>query len=152
MQTPSTKQIIRDLNLKVTDQRLLILETILSGRPHLTAQEVFENVKAKDASIGFATVYRFLRTLTEQEFMTEIRMGGLPARYEWNRTQKHHDHLTCKECGKICEFENAQIEKIQEQIAKEFGFLLTGHVHELYGLCSKCQDKKGMLPRNSAKH
>lgn len=132
------KNMIREMHLKVTDQRLLILQALYEGRTHVTAQSLFEVVSAKDPEIGFATVYRFLRTLTEHDFVTEVRMGGLPARYEL-RTQSHHDHLTCVECGAIFEFENATIEALQEQVATEFGFKLTSHVMELYGVCPQCQ-------------
>ncbi len=135
------KQMIRAMNLKVTDQRLAILEALHAGRAHVSAQEVFEAVSERFPEIGFATVYRFLKTLTENSFVTEVRMGGLPARYELT-PKSHHDHLTCIGCGKICEFENSAIEQLQEKVAKQFGFHLTSHVLELYGVCSDCQKKK----------
>ena len=135
------KQMIRTMNLKVTDQRLAILECLHAGRSHVTAQEVFEIVSENYPEIGFATVYRFLRTLTENAFVTEVRMGGLPARYELT-PKSHHDHLTCVCCGKICEFENHHIEELQSKVAKQFGFQLTSHVLELYGICTDCQKKR----------
>ncbi len=135
------KQMIRAMNLKVTDQRLMILESLHQGRAHVTAQEVFEAVGEKFSDMGFATVYRFLKTLSENGFVTEVRMGGLPARYELT-PKSHHDHLTCITCGKICEFENSHIEQLQEKVAKQFGFQLTSHVLELYGVCTDCQRKK----------
>ena len=135
------KRIIRHLNLKVTHQRLAILRCLHDGRRHITAQELFEKVTVKNPEIGFATVYRFLRTLTEGHFVTEVRMGGLPARYELT-PKRHHDHLTCEKCGQIVEFENRTIETLQEKVAKQFGFLLTQHILELYGLCTQCQAKK----------
>ncbi len=134
------KQMIRTMNLKVTDQRLSILKALHEGRTHVTAQEVFEIVHENFPEIGFATVYRFLRTLTENNFVTEVRMGGLPARYELT-PKSHHDHLTCISCGKICEFENHHIEELQEKVAKQFGFKLTSHVLELYGMCPACQKR-----------
>ena len=132
------KRIIRDMGLKVTGQRLAILEALTAGRAHVTAQEVYEKVNAKHPDIGFATVYRFLRKMTEGHFASEVRMGGLPARYELN-PKRHHDHLTCVSCGRIVEFENAQIEKLQERVASDYGFRLTHHVLELYGQCLDCQ-------------
>lgn len=135
------KRIIRQLNLKVTYQRLAILKALHDGRRHVTAQELFEIISVKNPEIGFATVYRFLRTLTEGHFVTEVRMGGLPARYELT-PKRHHDHLTCEKCGKIVEFENRTIETLQEKVAKQFGFKLTHHLLELYGLCSPCQAKQ----------
>lgn len=133
------KQIIRKLNLKVTHQRIAILRCLHEGRTHVTAQELFEKVSVKHPEIGFATVYRFLRTLTDGRFVTEVRMGGLPARYELT-PKSHHDHLTCTRCGKICEFENKTIETLQEKVARQFGFQLTHHILELYGVCSSCQE------------
>lgn len=134
----SLKQIIRDLGLKVTKQRLIILKVLQDGRSHVTAQEVFENINKDHPEIGFATVYRFLRALSENNFITEVRMGGLPARYEW-ADKDHHDHLTCVKCGSIREFENETIEELQQKISKSFGFILTDHVLELYGICPACQ-------------
>lgn len=134
----SYKRIIREMGLKVTKQRMAILEGLNSGQAHVTAQEVFEVVNEKNPEIGFATVYRFLRKLTEENYVTEVRMGGLPARYELTPA-RHHDHLTCVRCGKIVEFENPEIEKLQVVIAKEHGFKLTDHVLELYGICPHCQ-------------
>lgn len=144
------KQMIRAMNLKVTDQRLAILESLHEGRAHVTAQEVYEAVSERFPEIGFATVYRFLRTLTENGFVTEVRMGGLPARYEMT-PKSHHDHLTCVTCGEICEFENSHIEELQEKVAKQFGFQLTSHVLELYGICSDCQKRKAQHPVSALK-
>lgn len=132
------KRVIREMGLKVTQQRLAILAALSSGRAHVTAQEVYEEVNKKHPEIGFATVYRFLRKMTEQGFVTEVRMGGLPARYELT-PKRHHDHLTCEACGKIVEFENHQIEALQEAVARENGFTLTSHVLELYGTCQDCR-------------
>lgn len=132
------KRIIRDMGLKVTQQRLTILKSLSTGRAHVTAQEVFEKVHKEYSDIGFATVYRFLKKLTEANYVTEVRMGGLPARYELT-SKRHHDHITCTGCGKIVEFENLNIERLQFEVARENGFKLTGHVLELYGMCSQCQ-------------
>lgn len=142
------KKIIRTLNLKVTTQRMAILAALHEGRRHVTAQELFEKVNKEHPEIGFATVYRFLRTLTEGDFVSEVRMGGLPARYELN-SKTHHDHLTCVRCGKICEFENKTIETLQEKVARQFGFQLTHHVLELYGVCPSCQTKSKSLTESA---
>jgi len=135
--TPS-KTVIRNLGLKVTDQRIAIIEVVRSGPKHFTAQEIYELVTEKNPEIGFATVYRFLRKLSENHFVTEVRLGGMPARYEW-ALKKHHDHLTCTVCQKIVEFENPEIERLQSKVAKEFNFELSDHVLELYGVCAECR-------------
>lgn len=137
------KKMIRTMGLKVTNPRLSILTCLYESQKtyterHITAQALFERCHKKDSSIGFATVYRFLRELSEHAFVTEVRMGGQPSRYELT-TKEHHDHLTCTSCGHISEFENDKIEKLQQQVAAQFGFKLTGHILELYGLCQNCQ-------------
>lgn len=144
-QNDDFKKMIRSMGLKVTDQRLIILACLYDNQSsyserHVTAQALFEKCHKKDSSIGFATVYRFLRELTENKLVTEVRMGGQPSRYELT-TKEHHDHLTCTSCGNISEFENEKIEKLQQQVAAQFGFKLTGHILELYGLCQNCQKK-----------
>ncbi len=138
-------EIIRNLGLKVTWQRLCILETLLKRGQHFSVQVIFEDIsqsaaQSGDPNIGFATVYRFLRKLAQSGYIIETRIGGLPARYEW-ANQRHHDHLTCLICHKICEFENEEIEKLQRKVALNFGFQLTDHLMELYGICSQCLDK-----------
>ena len=135
-----SKKIIRDIGLKVTLQRLAILETVRNGPAHFTAQEVFEDVVTRYPDIGFATVYRFLKKLSEHQYISEFRIGGMPARYEW-QTKNHHDHMSCTQCGKIIEFENDKIESLQESIALQYGFKLTSHILELYGICSECIKK-----------
>lgn len=135
----SLKRIIRAMGLKVTEQRMAILKSLSRGRAHVTAQEVFELVHRTYPEIGFATVYRFLKNLTEKGYVTEVRMGGLPARYELT-PRSHHDHLTCVTCSKIVEFEHKGIEDLQVSVALANGFQLTGHVLELYGVCPNCQD------------
>ncbi len=143
LQIDDFKNLIRQMGLKVTDQRLVILGCLYESQKnynerHITAQGLFDRCFKKDKSIGFATVYRFLRDLTTHQIASEVRMGGQPSRYELT-TREHHDHLTCTQCGKIQEFENEKIEKLQQQVALQFGFKLTSHVLELYGLCQSCQ-------------
>ena len=134
----SLKRILRDMNLKITEQRLIILEVLARSRIHATAQEIYDRVSRGHPEIGFATVYRLLKQLAVNSYVTEVRMGGLPARYELT-SRVHHDHLACTTCGRIVEFENPDIEALQGLVARNNGFLLTGHVLELYGLCPNCQ-------------
>jgi Fur family ferric uptake transcriptional regulator len=135
------KRMIRSMGIKVTLQRVTILSALIAGRAHVTAQEVFERVHDTHPEMGFATVYRFLRKLVEAGLVTEVRVGGLPARYEL-ATHRHHDHLTCESCGKIIEFEDSEIEALQKAVAKKYGFTLTHHLLELYGQCALCSRQK----------
>jgi Fur family ferric uptake transcriptional regulator len=132
------KKIIREMHLKVTSQRLLILNILSVSGKHFMAQEIYEKIHVKHPEVGFATVYRFLKKLTDSGYVTEMRIGGLPARYEI-APSSHHVHMSCTDCGKVVEFESYAIENLQEKVANDLGFQLTGHVLELYGLCPSCQ-------------
>ena len=129
------KQIIRGIGAKATDQRVDILKALHEGRQHMTAQELYETLRNEGSDIGFATVYRFLRTLTSKGIVTELQMPGVSVRYELTPTDHHHDHITCTRCGKIVEFHNEELEALQVQIADRLGFNLKSHRMELYGEC-----------------
>ena len=125
--------------LKSTRQRTLILETFYSAGGHLSAEELLELVRAQDPKISQATVYRTLRLLTECGLAEPRNFGGDgQTRYEI-ATDDPHDPLSCTECGSIVEFEDPEIEALQERVARAHRFQMTHHKMELYGICPSCQ-------------
>lgn len=135
--------------LRHTEQRNVIVETFFKAAHHISIEELLAEVRAQDKRIGYATVYRTLKLLTECGVAYERKFGDGLTRYELADETSHHDHLICTDCGKIIEFEEPQIEQLQERIAARHGFLLKTHKHEMYGSCSDCQAKaKGARPRN----
>jgi Fur family ferric uptake transcriptional regulator len=137
------KVIVKEKGLKYTKQRELILKTILtSSNKHLSAEDIYNIIITKypNEKIGIATIYRALIFLEDNNLITSIAIENSIKKYEAN-IKKHHDHLICIECGKIVEFINDNIEKEQEQIAKNSGFNLIDHTMYLYGVCSDCAKK-----------
>ncbi len=134
------KKIVKQRGLKYTEQREIVLEVLLNAKGHLTAEEIYNEVKNAnpDSNIGIATVYRSLSFLEEVHLITSITFGTDGKKYESN-AKKHHDHLICVSCGKIVEFMDEEIEKRQIKIAKDNGFMITSHVMQLFGKCSDCQ-------------
>jgi Fur family ferric uptake transcriptional regulator len=124
-------------NLKLTRQREYILEEFLRNE-HITAEQMHRQVTKRDPRIGLATVYRTLNLFCEAG-LAEARHFGSQTQYDNVVHKRHHDHLICTSCGKILEFENEAIEKLQEQVAAQYSFTITRHKLELYGLCSECQ-------------
>ncbi len=126
-------------NMKHTRQRELILEAFLKVGGHVTAEELYHKVVRRDPSIGLATVYRTLSLLCECGIAQQREFGEGRTRFEIVHEYRHHDHLICTQCGKIIEFENPNIERLQEKVAKDNDF--TGYTHklEIYGLCSECR-------------
>ncbi len=128
--------------LRSTDQRHVIVETFFTVANHVSIEELLAEVRAKDPRVGYATVYRTLKLLTECGVAYERHFGDGLARYELADDASHHDHLICVDCGKIIEFEEPRIESLQDAIAQRYGFLLKSHRHEMYGLCADCQKVK----------
>jgi Fur family transcriptional regulator, ferric uptake regulator len=131
--------------LRTTEQRRLIVATFFDTEDHLTIDELLERVRAVDPRVGYATVYRTMRMLSEGGIANELHFGDGLTRYEVADEGSHHDHLICEECGLIVEFEEPLIEELQERIAKQHGFEVAHHKHELYGRCadrSACSERK----------
>ena len=135
------KKIVKQKGLKYTEQREIVLSVLLDAQDHLTAEEVYNEIKKEhtESNIGIATVYRALSFLEEVDLITSIAFGTDGKKYESN-AKSHHDHLICTNCGKIIEFIDDEIEKRQDKIAKKNKFKITSHSMQLYGTCETCQE------------
>src|SRR5207302_5505484 len=123
--------------LEVTKQREVILGAFLSME-HVTAEDLYRMLSRHKPHIGLATLYRTLNLLCDSGIAQE-RHFGTQTHYDNVVHKRHHDHMICTQCGLIMEFENCDIEKLQEQVAAKHGFTITTHKLELYGLCTKCR-------------
>ena len=135
------KKIVKQKGLKYTEQREIVLSVLLYAKDHLTAEEVYNEIKKEhpESNIGIATVYRALSFLEEIDLIASITFGTDGKKYESN-AKSHHDHLICTDCGKIIEFIDEEIEKRQDKIAKKNKFKITSHSMQLYGTCETCQE------------
>ena len=123
---------LKKLGLKVTHPRIRILEILGSeGVRHLSAEELYRRLLADGEDIGLATVYRVLTHFEAAGLVEKHNFEGGTAVYELDRGQ-HHDHMVCVETGKVIEFSNAEIERLQKQIAAEHGYEIEDHSLVLY--------------------
>lgn len=130
---------IRDAGLKVTTPRVKILAILESADPHhLSAEDVYNALRAQGEEIALATVYRVLTQFEAANLVTRHNFEGGFSVFELEKGD-HHDHLVCVKCGAVKEFMDDEIEKRQEIIAKQAGFTVTDHNHTIYGLCKKCR-------------
>jgi Fur family ferric uptake transcriptional regulator len=127
--------------LRSTSQRRVVTDVFFRSSGHLSIEELLVLVRERDPKIGYATVYRTLKLLKESGLAYERHFGDGVSRYEIAVEDEHHDHLICMECGTIVEFENDEIERLQEELAARHGFKLKRHVHELYGICAACRKR-----------
>jgi Fur family ferric uptake transcriptional regulator len=133
---------LKNTGLKATLPRLKILEIFQTGsQRHMTAEDVFRVLLNEHSDIGLATVYRVLTQFEQAGILERSHFESGKAVYELNEGT-HHDHLICTSCGKVEEFYDAEIERRQQMIAKDKGWILQDHAMSLYGLCGDCVKKR----------
>ncbi len=118
--------------IKLTHQRKVIAKVVSKSEDHPDANLIFKRSTKIDSRISMATVYRTMKLLEDCGIVLVRDFGDGRARYEIS-SNEHHDHLIDIEDGKVIEFVNDQIEKLQHDVAKKLGYDLTGHRMELYG-------------------
>jgi len=133
---------LKQAGLKATRPRLMILQLLEDAEErHLTAEGVYRSLLDAGEEVGLATVYRVLTQFEQAGLVKRHHFDGERAFFELDE-HKHHDHMVCMRCGKVEEFVNDEIERLQREVADEHGFKLTDHRMELYGLCAECQKEK----------
>ena len=124
-------------DLKLTSQRRTILrQAVRDG--HFSAEMLLDFSKKADPTVSKATVYRTLLLLKEAKILEEQDFGDGKKLYERAQGRKHHDHLICIKCGRIIEFENDPIERLQDSEAKRHRFKIVYHSLKLFGFCRNC--------------
>lgn len=124
-------QELRRAGLKVTHPRMRVLEILEASHSHLTAEDIYKRLLGEDGDIGLATVYRVLTQFEAAGLVTKHNFESGQAVYELDRG-KHHDHMIDVESGKVIEFVNEEIERLQREIAAKHGYELADHSLVLY--------------------
>ena len=133
------KSVLRKEGMKVTPQRIAVLEEMVMDIGHRESEEIYMAIKRRNVHVSRATVYRTLDLLVQNNFVRKLNLGDGRARYENKIDSHHHDHMVCNSCGKIIEFVNDEIEKLQDIVAEKYNFILKSHTHQLFGICKTCQ-------------
>ena len=124
--------------LKMTEQRRVIARVLSDSSDHPDVEALFKRASKIDSHISIATVYRTVKLFEDAKIIERHEFGDGRARYE-EMPDEHHDHLIDLRSGKVLEFFNTEIEKLQEKIARELGFKLVDHRLELF--CVPLDDK-----------
>ena len=122
-----------DKGMKMTDQRRVIARVLTVAFDHPDVEEVHRRSLVGDPRISIATVYRTMRLFEEAGIVKRHDFGDGRARYE-SAPETHHDHLIDMKSGKVIEFTNEQIERLQSEIARSHGYRLVGHRLELFAV------------------
>ena len=147
------KEMLREKGLKVTNQRILVLEVLADHRDkHLTAEDIYELVREDYPEIGLATIYRTVQLLLEMQLVDRINLDDGCVRYEIGETldgtgKHHHHHLICKTCGKVLPFKDDLLDELERHIEEETGFHVLDHELKFYGQCKECQKRGRKIVR-----
>jgi len=110
----------------------------------LTAQEIFDGLRAEGRTVGIASVYRVLELLSEKGFVQRIDIGAGTTRFEpLHRSGEHHHHLVCDECGKVEAFSDDELERAMRKVERRTGYSVAGHDIVLRGACQDCAAPAG---------
>lgn len=146
MNEEKVKDLLREKGLKVTSQRLMVLNILSAhGDEHLTVEEIYDLAKEESPEIGLATIYRTVQVLLELHVIEKVTFDDGFARYELNGEETgsghRHHHAICTQCGKVYSLETDLLDTLEKQVFESLGFEVTDHEVELYGLCSACRRK-----------
>lgn len=130
-----------DHGLKMTGQRRVVARVLSDSLDHPDVEQLYARASELDPNISIATVYRTVKLFEDAGIIERHDFGDGRARYE-EAGEEHHDHLIDMRSGKVIEFVNTEIEKLQEKIAAELGYKLVGHRMELYGIPLDKAEKK----------
>lgn len=123
---------LRKVGLKVTQPRKLILDLLEeTDNKHVTADDIYRVLMQAGQDIGLATVYRVLNQFESAGLVVKHNFEGGQAYYELD-SGSHHDHMVCVETGKVIEFSNDEIERLQAEIAAEHGYEIEDHSLVIY--------------------
>jgi Fur family ferric uptake transcriptional regulator len=113
----------------------------MARQGHYPIDDLIADLRRRGIRGSKATVYRTLPLLAEAGILQPAIVAGDDRSYETTFGRHHHDHLLCRRCRRVVEFEFEAFEILQREVAARYGFRLESHHHELVGLCPECSAK-----------
>ena len=132
------RRFLKSEGLRFTPEREIILREAFSLHEHFEAEDLLFRMRQHDLRVSKATVYRTLTLLVQCGLLREVIFGERHSHYEHVLGHRHHDHLICLGCGKIIEFTDETMEKLQQKICEQYRFESLQHRLEITGYCEGC--------------
>lgn len=132
------REFLRDRGLKYTGERRKIVQAVMRTDEHFEAEQLFLTMRQEAQRVGKATVYRTLKLLVECGIVKEVHFSNKQVHYEHTYGQDPHDHLVCRRCGRIIEFDAGEVVRLRTLIAAERRFHALSHRFQILGLCEAC--------------
>jgi Fur family ferric uptake transcriptional regulator len=133
---------VRENGLRMTRQREIVVETFLRSEGHLSADELYDLVRSQGNRVGYATVTRTLKALTQCGLARKTDLADGRARFEHLFKHPHHHHIVCNECKRTIEFLSPELEGLQEKIVSEYNFKPSRSTFQIFGTCQECRQQE----------
>jgi Fur family ferric uptake transcriptional regulator len=144
------REFLRDRGLKYTGERRMILQAVMRTDEHFEAEQLLLTMRQQSRRVGKATVYRTLKLLVECGIVKEVHFSNKQVHYEHTYGQDPHDHMVCRRCGRIIEFDAREVVRLRTVIAAEHRFHALSHRLQVLGLCEACVQACPVGPRARA--
>ena len=132
--------------------RLNVIDVFLETKAHITLEELFRLLREKGYDYDPGFIRQCMKRMVDLGFAQRKQFEGQPVRYEHRHLGRHHDHMICTKCGRIEEFSNDELERLQLKISSDRGFYMLQHRMEIYGLCARClSQREPLMPLAMAK-
>lgn len=132
------REYLRDRGLKYTGERRALLLAVMRNDEHFEAERLLLGLRQQGARVGKATIYRTLKLLVDCGIVKEVHFSNKQVHYEHTYGQDPHDHMVCRRCGRIIEFDAAEVVKLRTLLAAGQGFHALSHRFQIMGLCQAC--------------
>jgi len=126
--------------MNLTRQRVAVVNAFLKTDGHVTAEEIYQQLRDEGSRVGLATVYRTLSLLTDCNLAIPRSFGDGTVRYEKAYGYESHDHMICDSCGSIVEFHSDCVDQLKCELLTQHNFVVDRHRLVLYGICGNCRE------------
>jgi Fur family ferric uptake transcriptional regulator len=133
------EQRLRDRGLRATRERRTILAHAFEHFGHFGAGELFASLRRHGHRVSRATVYRTIAHLVRAGLLRRHELGDRRTLYEPVLGREHHEHMVCVRCGRILEFVENEIERLQEEVCRRHHFSPLSHTLQIQGVCESCR-------------
>lgn len=130
-------EVLKKNGIRMTPQRLALLEYMATCESHPTVDEIFKDLQRLLPSLTTATIYSNLKCFKKYDLINELSFEEDASRFEW--ATSFHYHVKCKHCRKIVDFYYPKLTEVEEFANIKTGFNVTHHFFELKGICPQCQ-------------
>lgn len=135
----TSTHILRQHGLRVTPQRLLLVDAARNLPDHFTAEDVYRKMRETYPAVSLVSVYRGLEALRKIGLVTRTALGDSSAAYEWAQGKRHH-HLICNHCGTVQQLDDCELDALRARLRDRYDFQAAMDHYAIFGLCAACAD------------